>query len=91
LKIDRSFVANIVESHEDQAINRGIVNIAHALKKLVTAEGVETIEQVRLLVQMGCDQLQGWHFAKACPSESLPGVVASLQCRPWKAAPNLFL
>ena len=76
LKIDRSFVANMAASPEDRAIVRGIVDIAHSLGKLVTAEGVETLDQVELLRAMGCDHLQGWHFGKACPPEALEGAVA---------------
>lgn len=78
LKIDRSFVANMVASQEDRAIVRGIIDIAHSLGKRVTAEGVETIEQAELLWAMECDHLQGWHFGKACPPEHLPDVIASL-------------
>lgn len=75
LKVDRSFVANMVDSSEDRAIVRGIVDIAHSLGKLVTAEGVETVEQVDLLLQMNCDHLQGWYFGKACPPKALPKVI----------------
>ncbi|MPS27710.1 EAL domain-containing protein [Pigmentiphaga sp.] len=75
LKIDRSFVANLVASAEDQAIVRGIIDIAHSLGKTVTAEGVETREQVRLLSHMGCDLLQGWYFGKACEAGGLSDVL----------------
>ena len=78
LKIDRSFVSNMATSREDRAIVRGIVEIAHSLGKLVTAEGVETLEQVELLCAMGCDHLQGWHFGKACAPDRLPDVLSSL-------------
>ena len=59
-------------------IVRGIVEIAHSLGKLVTAEGVETLEQVELLCAMGCDHLQGWHFGKACAPDRLRDVLSSL-------------
>lgn len=72
LKIDRSFVKSINESPEEQKIVEGIIGIAHAIGKTVTAEGVETREQCRLLNEMGCDHLQGWLFAKAQPIERLP-------------------
>jgi len=78
LKIDRSFVSNMATSREDRAIVRGIVDIAHSLGKLVTAEGVETLEQVDLLCAMGCDHLQGWHFGKACAPDRLRDVLSSL-------------
>ncbi len=78
LKIDRSFVANMTSSREDQAIIRGIVKIAHSLGKIVTAEGVETTDQVRLLTRMNCDQLQGWFFGKACEIDRLPGLLEQM-------------
>lgn len=62
LKIDRSFVASIVDSHEDQVIISGIVDIAHALGKLVTAEGVETMEQAQLLTPNGLRPAPGLVF-----------------------------
>ena len=71
LKIDRSFVANMAASSEDRSIVLGVIDIAHSLGKLVTAEGVETAEQVELLCTMGCDHLQGWYFAKATAPERL--------------------
>jgi diguanylate cyclase (GGDEF)-like protein/PAS domain S-box-containing protein len=73
LKIDKSFIANITASPEDQAIVRGVIDIAHSLGKTVTAEGVETIEQVDLLGQMNCDGLQGWYFSHARAVEELAG------------------
>jgi diguanylate cyclase (GGDEF)-like protein/PAS domain S-box-containing protein len=72
LKIDRSFVANIISSREDRTIIHGIIEMAHGLGKTVTAEGVETLEQVQLLTRMNCDQLQGWYFSKACEVDHLP-------------------
>jgi diguanylate cyclase (GGDEF)-like protein/PAS domain S-box-containing protein len=78
LKIDRSFVANIAASPEDRAIVRGVIQIAHSLGKTVTAEGVETIEQINLLSDMKCDHLQGWYFSAACEVRDLPEVLATL-------------
>lgn len=78
LKIDRSFVANIAASPEDRAIVRGVIQIAHSLGKTVTAEGVETIEQIDLLSDMKCDHLQGWYFSPACEVRALPNVLAMM-------------
>ena len=78
LKIDKSFVANMVASREDQAIVRGIIEIAHSLGKVVTAEGVETVEQVKLLRRMKCDLLQGWYFSKACTVGQLAQIVTTM-------------
>lgn len=78
IKIDRSFVCNLAASSEDLAIVRGVVDIAHGMGKSVTAEGVETREQVALLRKLGCDHLQGWYFARACNLERLPYVLGHL-------------
>ena len=78
LKIDRSFVSNLPESSADLAIVEGVIGIAHALGKSVTAEGVETLEQASLLMDLGCDFLQGWYFAKASNRERLPHILANL-------------
>ncbi|PWE52075.1 phosphodiesterase [Metarhizobium album] len=78
LKIDRSFVANMATSPEDRAIIRGVIDIAHSLGKVVTAEGVETVDQVKLLHRMKCDLLQGWYFSKACPVADLAHVLSKM-------------
>lgn len=78
VKIDRSFVSNLTTSRQDLAIVRGVIDIAHGMGKVVTAEGVETPEQVELLCALGCDFLQGWHFAKACDIADLPNVLAHM-------------
>lgn len=79
IKIDRSFVANLPDNIEDAAIVRGVSDIAHGMGKTVTAEGVETAAQAELLARLGCDQLQGWLFAKASPPEQLCAVLAQLR------------
>jgi diguanylate cyclase (GGDEF)-like protein len=67
LKIDRTFVEGI--EHEDNlAIARSIVSVAHALGMPVTAEGVETPMQARILADLGCDRLQGYHFGHPAPA-----------------------
>lgn len=85
IKIDRSFVSNLTASAEDMAIVRGVVDIAHSMGKVVTAEGVETREQAELLRDLGCDYLQGWYFAKAWNLERLPYVFANMPRLPGGA------
>lgn len=65
IKIDKSFVANIVSAPDDLAIVQGIIEIGHKLGKTIVAEGVETRAQAELLASMKCDFLQGWYFGKA--------------------------
>ncbi|MFW7267484.1 putative bifunctional diguanylate cyclase/phosphodiesterase [Gluconacetobacter sp. Hr-1-5] len=78
LKIDRRFVSSLTTSYEDQVIVRGVIDIAHGLGKAVTAEGVETASQARMLLDMQCDSLQGWYFSKACAVAVLPSAMQRL-------------
>jgi PAS domain S-box-containing protein len=64
VKIDRSFVAGLHENAQDSVVVRLAVEAAHLLGHTVCAEGVETVEQVRELVAIGCDTAQGWFFGK---------------------------
>lgn len=69
LKIDKSFIAGICENENDKYIAGTIINLAHHLGITVIAEGVETIEQLRILQHQMCDILQGYLFSRAIPEE----------------------
>ncbi len=71
LKIDRSFVQDVDREDDAKAIVRAVIKLAHALSLEVVAEGVETEAQQHILVRMGCDQLQGFRFAKPMPADKL--------------------
>jgi len=71
LKIDRSFVENLLTSRNDQAIVSAVVGLAQTLDLELVAEGVETEAQRALLTEMGCDHIQGWLVCQALPSEEL--------------------
>ncbi len=71
LKIDRSFVADIEYSADARAVVNAVVKLAHALGLKVVAEGVENERQQRILVKMGCDELQGFLFAKPMTARAL--------------------
>ena len=64
LKIDRSFITNVITSPDDAAIVQAIISLAHSLRLRVVAEGVETAEQLAFLQRHGCDQFQGYYFSK---------------------------
>jgi diguanylate cyclase (GGDEF)-like protein len=69
LKIDRSFVIGMTGAPEGLALVSTIITLAHSLKLKVVAEGVETEEQSRLLLQMHCDEMQGFLFSKPVPCD----------------------
>lgn len=69
LKIDRSFVIEMTESAQGLALVSTIINLAHALKLKVVAEGVETEAQARLLRELDCDEMQGYLFSRPVPGE----------------------
>lgn len=64
LKIDREFIRDAVSDPDDAAITLTIINLAHSLKLKVVAEGVETEGQLNFLRFHGCDEIQGFYFAK---------------------------
>jgi len=69
LKIDRSFVRDILTNPDDMAIAKIIIDTAHTLKMDVTAEGVEEHDQLELLKRYGCREMQGFLFSKPVPSQ----------------------
>ncbi|QGQ97899.1 EAL domain-containing protein [Paenibacillus psychroresistens] len=71
LKIDKSFVQDIVGNPGEQEIFNSIVDLVHKLKLTVTAEGVETEEQYAFVKQGGCNYLQGYYFCKPITEEAV--------------------
>lgn len=71
IKIDQAFVKNLALNTEDFVLCEAIIVMAHKLKMMVIAEGVETSQQLELLVSIGCDFAQGYYFSKPIPLEDL--------------------
>jgi diguanylate cyclase (GGDEF)-like protein/PAS domain S-box-containing protein len=71
LKIDRSFVAGLVDNPEDATIVDAVVRLGHSFGLQTVAEGVETADQLRLLRGLGCDMGQGHFWARPLPPETL--------------------
>ena len=76
LKIDRSFVTEVVTNPADAGIVRAIVEMAHGLKLNVVAEGVETTGQFQLLQRFGCDEMQGYWVSPPLPPEEISSLLA---------------
>lgn len=71
LKIDKSFVDDIATDPDSAAIAATIIALGHSLKLNVIAEGVETAEQLAVLREMKCDEMQGYYFSRPIPAEEL--------------------
>jgi EAL domain-containing protein (putative c-di-GMP-specific phosphodiesterase class I) len=82
LKIDRAFVASLGSSGNTSAIIQSIVTLGHALGMKVLAEGVESDEQRVLLRLAGCDEMQGYLFARPGPAAEIDKALA----RPARSA-----
>jgi diguanylate cyclase (GGDEF)-like protein len=75
IKIDHSFVRGLPDDQGDRAIVAGVINMARALGSGVTAEGVETEEQLAALQALGCERVQGFLLMEPVGADELPGVI----------------
>jgi EAL domain-containing protein (putative c-di-GMP-specific phosphodiesterase class I) len=80
LKLDRSFIADLLDSTDDQAISRAVIAMAHGLRLTVVAEGVETAGQLALLAEHGCDQMQGYYFSRPVPAADFGRMLLKSLC-----------
>lgn len=80
LKIDQTFVRNMLENEDDLAIVQGVIGLAESFRRQVIAEGVESIEHGSALLQMGCHHAQGYGIAKPMPASDLADWV-----KEWRA------
>lgn len=79
IKIDRSFVSSIDQEGESRAIVGAIVSLGHSLNMRITAEGVETRQQLDLVRAKDCDQAQGYYFSAPVPARDVPSLLKKLE------------
>ncbi|THF77989.1 putative bifunctional diguanylate cyclase/phosphodiesterase [Cohnella fermenti] len=72
LKIDQSFVRELLSETNDRSIVSTIINLAHSLNLRVVAEGVESKEQLAYLASFGCDEIQGYYVSKPIAEKDIP-------------------
>jgi diguanylate cyclase (GGDEF)-like protein/PAS domain S-box-containing protein len=88
LKIDRSFVRDVPHDHEAASMVRAMVQLADSVGMVPLAEGIETEEQWRFLVEQGCALGQGFYFSRPVPAEEIgPRVKTGLALPPPRAVP----
>ena len=75
LKIDQSFVRDLPDDEDDAAITRTIIGLSQNLNRDVLAEGVETAQQARFLVNNGCARLQGYFYSRPLPAEEIEALL----------------
>ena len=101
LKIDKSFVSDLADNPDDQAIAMAVISLGHKLNLKVIAEGVETEQQCRFLRENECDEMQGYLFSKPVTAAEIaqlvelhvarPGCCAALAMAPEEQAPAAAL
>nr|WP_255479305.1 GGDEF and EAL domain-containing protein [Quadrisphaera sp. RL12-1S] len=95
MKVDRAFVSRLGLDTSATAVVQAVIDLAHAHHLTVIAEGIETEQQARMLVEMGCDHGQGYWFGRPTPEADLDAVVGSWHERAraarfgaWSTAPT---
>jgi diguanylate cyclase (GGDEF)-like protein/PAS domain S-box-containing protein len=88
LKIDQSFVRDMLDDPDDLAILEGVLGLSRAFHREVIAEGVETVDHGEMLLYLGCELGQGYGIARPMPAEAIPAWAASWQPDPrWLNLP----
>ncbi|WP_018228885.1 EAL domain-containing protein [Methyloversatilis universalis] len=92
VKIDKSFVLDMLDDEDDFEVVQAVIALAHALRREVVAEGVETAEHGLMLQRLGCSQIQGYGIARPLPADALMRWLADWRPDPrwaeWRDAGN---
>ncbi len=78
VKIDKSFIKGVVEDSVDQAIVQALVDLGRSVGFKLIAEGVETVEQLDLVHDLGCNLVQGYYYSKPVAGAEVPGLIARI-------------
>jgi EAL domain-containing protein (putative c-di-GMP-specific phosphodiesterase class I) len=76
IKIDRAFVSDLAQTTDGLAIIQATIMLSEKLGMVTTAEGVETLEQMDILVSEGCNEAQGYHISRAVPAQDIPALIS---------------
>jgi diguanylate cyclase (GGDEF)-like protein/PAS domain S-box-containing protein len=87
IKIDQSFVRDMLEDPDDLTILEGVISLSGAFRRAVIAEGVETLDHGEMLLQLGCDLAQGYGIARPMPADEMP--IWVINWRPEASWPDL--
>lgn len=80
LKIDKSFVSDIHQDPSDLELVRATIAMAHSFKMKVVAEGIENLQQLEMLREMGCDYGQGYYFSRPIPAKDFEKFIMNQNC-----------
>ena len=88
IKIDRSFVGDMLEGGDNLAILEAVIGLAAAFHHQIIAQGVESVEQGEMLLQLGCERAQGFFIGRPMPADAIPAWVAAWHPDPaWVGRP----
>lgn len=91
LKIDYGFIREMLYNPGDLAIIQGVIGLADAFQRNVVAEGVESIEQILMLLELGCEVMQGYAIAHPMPAKKIPRWIANFSADPrWRVAHSRY-
>ena len=79
IKIDRSFVSELATRQASKTLVRAVIELGHSLNMRITAEGIETLEQLDRVSAKGCDEAQGFLFSKSVPPHEVPALIARIE------------